>query len=97
GLAAVTGPDGHGGEQVDHVDLAAQESFDDLSPAAEQARLLYLQALLLKQFVVMRNQKGGGIRDGNIADAHRAIRLCRKRLPMRMQQWEGARRREHGG
>jgi hypothetical protein len=48
-LRAVAHPQRGRRQQVDHIDLAGHEGFDDLGPAAEQAWRFGLQALGLEQ------------------------------------------------
>jgi len=66
---------------VHGVDLAGQEGFDDLGPAAEHAGLFDFKALVLEELVVMRHQQGRGVGDGQIADAQRGVGLGGARGP----------------
>gem|GEM_PF-4637611 len=74
-LAAITSPDRHRRQQVNHVDLPGNERFDHLGPTAQQHRSFSLDAFGFEQAVVMGHQQGRGIGDRQVSDPHRGIGL----------------------
>ncbi|MNQ48781.1 hypothetical protein D3C85_626660 [compost metagenome] len=72
-LGAIAHPQGGRRQKVNHVDLAGDEGFDDLRPAAEQPRRFRLQAFRFKQLARVRDQQRGGVGDRQVADFHRLV------------------------
>ena len=95
-LAAITRPHRHWRQQVDHVDLARNKRLDHLRPTAQQHRALGLYAFGFEQAIVVRNQQGRGIGDGQVANANGRIRLGSRPRLQAGQHWQSARCGEHG-
>ena len=55
------------------VELAGGERFDQRRPAADERRTLGVEALLLEEAHVVRDQQRGRVGDRQIADAHDVI------------------------